>query len=191
MRTDYRDDITNALKVLREDGVILYPTDTVWGLGCDATSGAAVEKIFSIKQRSGGKSLLVLVNGLTMLERYVRSIPDVASNLLEVTDKPLTIIYPAGRNLAPGICGEDGSVGIRICEDGFCSELIGRLRKPLVSTSANMSEMPAPSFFGEIDERIIKSADYVVGYRQDDTIKKTPSPVIKVSDDGVIKIIRQ
>lgn len=191
MRTDYTDDITRALNILREEGVIIYPTDTIWGLGCDATSPTAVEKIFSIKQRTGGKSLIILVNGLTMLERYVRSIPDIAANLIEVTDKPLTIIYPAGRNLAPGVCSEDGSVGIRISDDGFCRELIGRFRKPLVSTSANISDMPAPSVFGEIDERIIKSADYVVRYRQDDTIKKTPSPVIRVSDDGVIKIIRQ
>jgi L-threonylcarbamoyladenylate synthase len=187
---DYSEDLKIALNTLREGGVILYPTDTIWGLGCDATYQDAVERIFKIKKRRESKSLIILVNGFAMLERYVRNIPDVAAEILDVSDKPITIIYPEGKNLAPGVCNEDGSVGIRICNDDFCNELITRFRKPLVSTSANFSEVPSPSHFYEIEDDIIRSADYVVKYRQD-TNKNTPSSVIKVDDNGVIKIIRK
>ncbi len=187
---EYREDVDNALKVLREGGVILYPTDTIWGLGCDATNEAAVKKIFEIKKRADSKSLLVLVNGITMLERYVRSVPSTASELIDVTDKPLTIIYPAGKNLASGVCSEDGSVGIRITFDNFCNELISRLRKPLVSTSANYSKAASPRSFAEIEAGIIQSVSYVVRYRQDDNTKYKPSPVIKVNSDGSMEIIR-
>lgn len=186
-----KEDLNYALKVLREGGIILYPTDTIWGLGCDATNSEAVRKIFSIKKRSESKSLVILVNGYTMLERYVKSIPETATKILDVTDKPITIIYPEGKNLADGICSEDGSVGIRICADDFCSELITMFRKPLVSTSANRSESPSPANFSEIEDEIIKAADYVVKYGQNDTRKRTPSSIIKVNDDGVIKIIRK
>ena len=189
-RMDYRQDIDTALKVLRDGGVILYPTDTIWGLGCDATNENAVSKIFEIKKRADSKSLLVLVNGITMLERYVKAIPPAASELIYVTDKPLTIIYPQGKNLAKGVCSEDGSVGIRITSDSFCTELINRSRKPIVSTSANYSEAPSPRTFAEIDSGIIGSVSYVVSYRQDDATKNKPSPVIKVNSDGSIKIIR-
>jgi len=185
------EDIKSALNTLREGGVILYPTDTIWGLGCDATNQDAVEKIYKIKKRRESKSLIILVNGFTMLERYVRNIPEVAGEILDVSDKPLTIIYPEGKNLAPGVCNEDGSVGIRICSDDFCNELITRFRKPVISTSANYSEAPSPSHFSEIEDEIIRSADYVVKYRQTDTNKNTPSSIIKVDDNGVIKIIRK
>jgi len=188
---DYSEDLKLALNVLREGGIILYPTDTIWGLGCDATNQDAVEKIFDIKKRRESKSLIILVNGFGMLERYVKNIPAVAAEILEVSDKPITIIYPEGKNLAPGVCNEDGSVGIRVCFDDFCSELITRLRKPLVSTSANFSDSPSPSFFSEIEDEIIRSADYVVKYRQSDTNRNTPSSIIKVEDNGVIKIIRK
>jgi L-threonylcarbamoyladenylate synthase len=188
---DYNEDLKSALNTLREGGVILYPTDTIWGLGCDATDSKAVEKIFRIKKRNESKSLIILVNGFTMLERYVRNVPGVAADILDVSDKPLTIIYPEGKNLAPGVCDEDGSVGIRICNDHFCNELITRFRKPVISTSANYSDSPAPSDFSEIKEEIIRSADYVVKHRQSVTNKKTPSSIIKVDNNGVIKIIRQ
>jgi L-threonylcarbamoyladenylate synthase len=188
---DYNEDLNLALIALRKGGVILYPTDTIWGLGCDATNADAVEKIFRIKGRAESKSLIILVNGFTMLERYVRNIPDVAVSILDVSDKPITIVYPEGRNLAPGVCNEDGTVGIRICNDEFCNELITQFRKPVISTSANSSDSPSPLDFSEIEEGIIRSADYVVKYRQSDTIKKTPSSVIKVENNGVIKIIRQ
>jgi L-threonylcarbamoyladenylate synthase len=133
----------------------------------------------------------VLVNGFGMLERYVRNIPEIAYQLAEVADKPLTIIYPNGRSLAPGVIGSDGSVGIRICFDGFCNELITRFRKPIVSTSANISDAPSPAIFSEIDEIIASSADYVVRYNQSDITRNKPSSIIKVEDDGVIRIIRK
>jgi L-threonylcarbamoyladenylate synthase len=189
--TNFSEDLRLALNVLIKGGIILYPTDTIWGIGCDATNQDAVEKIFKIKKRRESKSLIILVNGFTMLERYVRNIPEVAGGILDVSDKPLTIIYPEGKNLAPGVCSEDGSVGIRVCNDDFCNELITRFRKPIISTSANCSEAPSPSYFSEIDDEIIKSADYVVKYRQTDTNKNTPSSIIKVEDNGVIKIIRK
>jgi len=188
---NFTEDLRQALSVLIKGGIILYPTDTIWGLGCDATNQDAVEKIFKIKKRRESKSLIILVNGFTMLERYVRDIPEVAGEILEVSDKPLTIIYPKGKNLASGVCNEDGSVGIRVCNDDFCNELITRFRKPVISTSANFSEAQSPAYFSEIEDEIIRSADYVVKYRQTDTNKNTPSSIIKVEDNGVIKIIRK
>jgi L-threonylcarbamoyladenylate synthase len=185
------DDLKQALNTLREGGIILYPTDTIWGLGCDATNQEAVERIYKIKKRRENKSLIVLVNGFVMLERYVRNVPEAAAEILDVSDKPITIIYPEGKNLPPGVCNEDGSVGIRITDDDFCLELITRFRKPVISTSANYSDAPSPSDFSEIEDEIIKSSDYVVKYRQTDYNKKPPSSIIKVDDNGVIKIIRQ
>lgn len=186
-----KEDLNQALRVLKEGGVILYPTDTIWGLGCDATREDAVEKIFRIKKRTESRSLIVLVNGFGMLERYVRNVPDTAREILEVADKPITLIYPEARNLAPSVCAGDGSAGIRLCYESFCSELITRFRKPVVSTSANISDLPSPQDFSEIDEYIIKSADYVVKYRQEDTTKYPPSSIIKLGIDGTIKIIRK
>ena len=188
---DYREDINNALQVLRNGGIILYPTDTVWGLGCDATNGEAVERIFQIKKRNEDKSLIILVNGLAMLERYVEFVPEAAINLIEVSDRPITIIYPSGRNLADGVNAADGSVGIRICLDTFCNELITKFRRPIVSTSANVSGRIAPVTFHEIDREIIKSADYTVKYRQDDLNKTVPSSVIKFYNAGNFNIIRE
>jgi L-threonylcarbamoyladenylate synthase len=185
------EDIQCALKTLREGGVILYPTDTVWGLGCDATNNEAVEKIFRIKSRNDSKSLIILVDSEAMLERYVKDIPEIALNLIEVSDTPITIIYPGAKNLASSILAEDGSVGIRVCMDKFCNELIGRFRKPVVSTSANISGEPSPSFFLEIPGKIIKAVDYTVEYKREDRQKHLPSPVIKVDQNGVIKIIRK
>jgi L-threonylcarbamoyladenylate synthase len=185
------EDITTALTTLRANGIILYPTDTIWGLGCDATSQEAVEKIFSIKSRDLNKSLLILVNSTQMLERYVYDIPEIAFQLITVTEDPLTIIYPKGKNLAKGVYSEDGSVGIRVCNDNFCNELITRLRKPLVSTSANFSGKPSPQFFDAIEEELIASVDYVVKHRQEDRQKQSASPVIKLNSDGTIKIIRK
>jgi L-threonylcarbamoyladenylate synthase len=186
----FTEDINNSLITLRSGGVILYPTDTVWGLGCDATNASALEKIFKIKSRNESKSLIILVDGESMLERYVSDIPQIAFEIIEASDTPITIIYPRGKNLAGGICSEDGSVGIRICNDDFCSELIRRFRKPLVSTSANISGRPTPSHFGEIEDSVIRSVDYVVKYRQEDQQKHSPSPVIKIDKNGVFKIIR-
>jgi L-threonylcarbamoyladenylate synthase len=187
----FDDDIKNALTVLKEGGIILYPTDTIWGLGCDATNQKAVERIIKIKSRSEGKSLLILVDGEQMIERYVREIPEIVYELTSVSDSPLTIIYPSGKNLAEGVCSDDGSVGIRICNDDFCRELISRLRKPIISTSANFSGRSSPGNFSEIDKSVIDSVDFVVKYRQNDRQKQVASPVIKVNIDGTIKIIRK
>ena len=187
----FEEDIRNSLNVLKEGGVILYPTDTVWGLGCDAANNEAVKKIFSIKKRNESKSFIVLVDSAAMLERYVKELPDTALELIEVSDKPLTIIYPGARNLASDIIADDGSVGIRVCAEEFCSELIGRFRRPVVSTSANISGEPAPGCFSEISEHIINAFDYTVFYKREDRQKRSPSPVIKIEQNGVIKIIRK
>ena len=187
---DFEEDLNNSIKTLREGGIILYPTDTVWGLGCDATNHAAVEKIIGIKSRNS-KSLIILVDGVGMLERYVMNVPEVVYELIEVSETPLTIVYSEGRNLAPGVCSEDGSVGIRICKDEFCRNMIQRLKKPVVSTSANTTGQTTPSNFSEIDNLIINSADYVVKYRQTDNKKYAASPILKVEDNGVIRIIRK
>jgi L-threonylcarbamoyladenylate synthase len=188
---EFDEDIKEALVTLRNGGVILYPTDTIWGLGCDPTNPSAVEKIFRIKSREPGKSLLILVDGEAMLERYVSEVPEIAWELTGVTDDPLTIIYPGGKNLAPGVCNEDGSVGIRICRDEFCRTLIENFRKPIISTSANVSGKSSPQIFSEIEELVILKADYVVKYRQAEKERNSSSPVIKLGPDGTIKIIRK
>jgi L-threonylcarbamoyladenylate synthase len=187
---NYEDDLKSSLETLSKGGIILYPTDTVWGLGCDAVNRSAVEKIFTIKSRSESKSMIILVDSEGMLERYVQNIPPIVYEITGASDSPITIIYPEGKNLAPGVCSEDGSVGIRICKEEFCNELIRRFRKPIISTSANISGKPFPSHFGEIDDEVISSADYVVRYRQKDRQRCSVSPVIKVDKNGVLKIIR-
>ena len=191
MTEGYRDDIKNALKVLRDGGVILYPTDTIWGLGCDATRAEAVRRIYDIKKRADSKSLIVLVNSVTMLSRYVDNPPDIALELAEMTEKPLTVVYDRGRGLAEGVTSDDGSVGVRICSDPFCEELLNAFRKPLVSTSANISGSEAPAVFDEISEEIKAAVDYVCLWRQDDRRRAAASSVIKISSHGVIKILRQ
>ena len=191
MKNEYGDDIRNALKVLREGGVILYPTDTIWGLGCDATNAIAVRKIFEIKQRDDGKSVIILVNSVSMLERYVADPPEVALQMAEWSQKPLTIVYDRGRSLAEGVASADGSVGVRICSDPFCDELINAFRKPIVSTSANISGTDAPAVFDEISQEVISAADYVCLYRQNDRSRSPASSVIKVSANGAVKILRE
>jgi L-threonylcarbamoyladenylate synthase len=187
----FDEDIKDSLITLRKGGIILYPTDTIWGLGCDATNPSAVERIFRIKSRSDNKSLLILVDGEQMLVRYVKDIPEIIFELTSVSNSPLTIIYPKGKNLAEGVCSDDGSVGIRICHDEFCGELINRFRKPIISTSANLSGKPSPENFGEIDISVINAVDFVVKYRQNDRRKHSASPVIKLDQNGTIKIIRK
>lgn len=191
MKNVYDDDIKKALAVMRKGGVILYPTDTVWGLGCDATNADAVERIFRIKRRADSKSMIVLVNSSDMLSRYVDSIPAIALQMAEISDTPLTIVYDKGRSLAAGVMADDGSVGIRVCNDPFCDDLITALRKPLVSTSANISGEKTPGIFGEISEEIINAVDFVCEYRQEDRSMAKPSSVIRVSANGVIKILRE
>jgi L-threonylcarbamoyladenylate synthase len=187
----FEEDIEESLKVLRQGGIILYPTDTIWGLGCDPTNKAAVDKIFRIKSRDESKSLILLVDGLSMIERYVEECPEIVFELAGVSESPLTIIYPKGKNLADGVRALDNSIAIRICDDEFCSELISRFRKPIVSTSANFSGKPSPGNFSEIEKTIIDKVDFVVNWRQEDRRKSCASPVIKVNSDGTIKIIRK
>jgi L-threonylcarbamoyladenylate synthase len=187
----FEEDIKKSLDTLRNGGVILYPTDTIWGLGCDPANQSAVDRILKIKSREECKSLLLLVSSEQMIDRYVNEIPEIANQLIEVTDTPLTIIYPGGKNLASGVCANDGSVGIRICNEDFCNELISRFRKPIISTSANFSGKPSPGNFGEIDESLFEKVDYIVKYRQDDRQKHAASPVIKIGLNGTIQIIRK
>ena len=191
MKSEYGDDVMNALRVLRAGGVILYPTDTVWGLGCDATNALAVRKVFDIKQRDDSRSLIILVNSVSMLERYVVDPPEVALQMAEWSQKPLTIVYDRGRSLAEGVASVDGSVGVRICSDPFCDELITAFRKPIVSTSANISGTDAPALFDEISQEVINAADYVCLYKQYDRSRSSASSVIKVSANGAVKILRE
>ncbi len=188
-----------ALQVLMQGGVILYPTDTVWGIGCDATNEKAVQRIFQIKQRAEAKAMLVLLDAPGKLQGYVEEVPEMAWDLIdcalanpedEVQQKPMTIIYPNARNLAPSLIAEDGSVGIRITQEVFSKILCERLKRPLVSTSANISGTPAPAIFAEISEEIRNAVDYVVRFRQDDTRKAQPSSIIKLGLHNEIKVIR-
>ena len=190
IKNEFGRDATEAVKILRSGGVILYPTDTVWGLGCDATNAHAVHRIYEIKQRAENKSLIILVNSVPMLERYVDNPPEVALQMAELSEKPMTVIYDRGRSLAEGVASADGSVGVRVCSDPFCDALITGLRKPLVSTSANISGNSTPAIFDEISEEVKGAVDYVCLWRQDDRSRSKPSSVIKVSGNGVVKIIR-
>lgn len=185
------DDIKKALDVLRNGGVILYPTDTIWGLGCDAENAEAVKKVYEIKKRADSKSMLALIDQPMRLDMYVTEVPEIAWDLIEQTDKPLTVIYPNAKNLAPNLVAEDGSIGIRLVDDKFCSQLIARLQRPLVSTSANISGSPSPKNFSEISEDIINAVDYVVNHRQDDVSEIKASSIIKLSEGGLFEIIRE
>lgn len=175
---------------MQQGGLILYPTDTIWGIGCDATNEAAVRRVYELKKRTDHKAMLVLIDSTAKLDRYVEEVPDIAWDLIEVADKPLTIIYSGGKGLAPNLLGEDGSIGIRVTREAFSKALCERFRKPLVSTSANVSGDPSPANFSEISETIKNGVDYIVGYRQDDQAKATPSNIIKLGASGEIQIIR-
>lgn len=183
-------DIRNAVETLRKGGIILYPTDTVWGIGCDATNAEAVEKIYRLKQRAESKSMLVLVDSEAMLERTVRDVPEVAWELLEAADEPLTVIYDSAPGLARNLVADDGSAGIRLTKDDFCRRLVFRLRRPLVSTSANISGHAAPAVYSEISEEIKAGVDYICHHRRDDNTHHAPSHIIKLGAGGLLKIIR-
>jgi len=185
------DDIKKALEVLKNGGVILYPTDTIWGIGCDATNEKAVSRIYKIKRREDSKSMLVLMENPALLDRYVDDVPEIAWDLVEISTTPLTVIYPNAKNLAPNLIAEDGSIGIRFTKESFTSQLLQRFRRPLVSTSANISGEKSPAFFAEISEEIKKQVDYIVEYRQDDSTPAQPSSIIKLGPGGRIDIIRK
>lgn len=176
---------------MRNGGIILYPTDTIWGIGCDATNEEAVKRIFQLKQREDTKSMLVLMDNPAKLQTYISEVPDIAWDLIELTDKPLTIIYDGAKNLAPNLIAEDGSIGIRITDEAFSKELCRRFGKPIVSTSANISGNPSPSNFFEIDDEIKNAVDYIVEFRRKDRSKAAPSGIIKLEKDGSIRIIRK
>lgn len=184
-------DIEEAVKILRSGGIILYPTDTVWGIGCDATREEAVSKIHRIKKSNEDKSMLVLFNNINLIDRYVSIVPEIAYELIEVSVNPLTIIYPGARNLAKNIIAHDGSVGIRIVNDGFCGELINKFKKPVVSTSANFSGDITAGSFSKIPQEIINSVDYVVKWGQNFGGNTKPSEIIKLGIHGEIQIIRK
>ena len=176
---------------MREGGVILYPTDTIWGIGCDATNEDAVRRVYEIKQRQDSKAMLVLVDSSVKVDFYVRDVPEVAWDLIDLADKPLTIIYSGARNLAANLLAEDGSVGIRVTNEDFSMRLCQQFRKAIVSTSANISGQPSPKNFSEISEEVKSAVDYIVGYRQEEMSNPKPSSIIKLDKGGVIKIIRE
>jgi L-threonylcarbamoyladenylate synthase len=184
------DDIIKAQDVLFKGGLILYPTDTIWGIGCDATNEAAVRRVFELKKRADSKAMLVLIDSPAKLDFYVKEVPEVAWDLVDLADKPLTIIYPKARNLASNLLAEDGSVGIRVTKEDFSKKLCERFRKAIVSTSANVSGEPSPRFFDEISPEIVNGVDYVVNYRREDKSLAKPSSIIFLDVSGQIQVIR-
>jgi len=184
------EEINKAIQVLKQGGLILYPTDTVWGIGCDATNPDAVKKVYALKQREDSKALICLVTDDRMLKKYVKHIPDAALSIIDVTDKPTTIIYDDAQNLAANLIPDDGSIAIRIPDNEFCYQLSRRLNGALVSTSANISGFPTPKSFKEIAPEVLKGVDYVVNLQRE-KICANPSSIIKLSNSGVVKIIRQ
>ncbi len=183
-------DVEAASRVLREGGIILYPTDTIWGIGCDATCDAAIERIYAIKRRRPDKPFLLLADSVEMVRSYVGYVHPRVETLLAYHRRPLTIIYEGARNLPENLVAPDGTIGFRIPQDDFCRELIGRLGRPLVSTSANVSGAPFPAHFGEVSSEIIEQMDYVVRYRQWDTAPAQPSVVARVAEHGELVFLR-
>ena len=184
------DEINNALTVLKRGGIILYPTDTVWGIGCDATNAEAIDKIFALKRRSDKKSMICLVSDFKMLNEYIEDVPEVAYDILRYADKPTTIIYDDAIRVAENLIAEDNSLAIRVTKDRFCETLIKKLRKPLVSTSANFSGLKTPQSFAEIDPLILEGVDYIVNLHREKKSGK-PSAIIKLKNDGSVKVIRK
>ena len=195
IRMTREEDIRKAVEVMRKGGVILYPTDTVWGIGCDATNAEAVKRVYEIKQRDDSKALICLVDSDARMQRYFRTVPDVAWQLIdslkEGDGKPTTLILDAAINLAENLIAEDGSVGMRITNEPFSKELCYRFQKAIVSTSANISGEPAAQNYGDIDPRIIEAVDYVCWSRRQEHKPHTPSSIIKLKENGEVTIIRK
>lgn len=187
----HRDDLNKALETLKNGGLILYPTDTIWGIGCDATNAEAVEKVFALKGRDHQKSLIVLLHNDNQLASYVNDIPEVAYDLIEYTDKPLTIVYSNAKNLAPNVVAADGSIGIRIVRHPFCEQLLQRFRKPIVSTSANISGERSPVRFDDIAEEVKAGVDYIVEYGQHMKGNGKSSTVMKLDSSGKFEFLRK
>lgn len=189
MNEKLKEELQKTQEVLKKGGVILYPTDTIWGLGCDATNPEAVKRIYEIKKRDDHKSMLVLLEDAGKIASYA-DVPDIALDLIEVANKPTTIIYPNAQKLAPNLIAEDGTIGIRITREEFTHSLLYRFNRPLVSTSANISGEPSPRFYNEISETVKNAVDYIVNYRRNDHTPASPSSIIKLGLRGEIQIIR-
>ena len=185
-----KEDIRRAVEVMNNGGIILYPTDTIWGLGCDATNADAVRRIYEIKQRTDAKALISLVDSETKVQFYVKEVPEVAWDVMELSERPMTVVFDGGRNLAPNLLAEDGSVAIRITKEAFSKELCMRMKRAVVSTSANISGQPAPRCFAEISEEIKGAVDYICTSRQDEPPTQTASSIIKLGAGGEVTIIR-
>jgi L-threonylcarbamoyladenylate synthase len=183
------EELSYMANLLDQGKTILYPTDTVWGIGCDATNELAVKKIYQIKQRAESKSLIILVSSLEMLQKYVQNIPKKAIEILDSSMRPTTIIYKNPIGLAKNVIASDTTIAIRIVQDAFCKDLINSFGKPIVSTSANLSEQPTPNSFSEISTTILESVDYIVNLRQDNQ-SKLPSRILRITDSGEIEVIR-
>ncbi len=188
MKTE--DDIKKAVEIMKQGGVILYPTDTVWGIGCDATNAQAVEKVYKIKHRDDSKALICLVDSDARMQKYVRNVPDVAWDILELAEKPTTVILDNAVNLAPNLIAEDGSIAMRITREAFSKELCYRFQKPIVSTSANISGEPAAQNYCDISQELLSAVDYVCWTRRQEHKPHKPSSIIKLSENGEVKIIR-
>ena len=186
-----KDEVNNALKVVQQGGIILYPTDTIWGIGCDATNAEAIKKIYRLKQREESKSMIILVDSDNKLAEYISEINPLAYDLIEYAENPLTLVMPGARNIDSALISSDGSIGIRITSHPFCIQLIQRLRKPLVSTSANLSGKPSPQYYSQIDQQIVSGVDYVVNLDQGNMEIKTPSTIIKLEPNGRFEFIRK
>lgn len=186
-----QEDIKNAIEVMKQGGVILYPTDTVWGIGCDATNAEAVAKVYKIKKRDDSKALICLVDSDARLQRYVRNVPNVAWDILDIATKPTTIILDGAKNLAPNLIAEDGSIALRITKEPFSHELCYRFQKALVSTSANISGEPPAANYNDISQELLDAVDYVCFSRRQEHKPHTPSSIIKLKEDGEVTIIRK
>ncbi len=186
-----KSEVNEALKALRRGGIILYPTDTIWGIGCDATNEEAIQRILSLKKRPTTKSMIILLDNPNRLNSYVRNVPEQAWQLIEYSEKPLTIVYDGGKNLAPGAIAEDGTVAIRITKDEFCRQLIAAFKKPIISTSANISEEAAPAVYSQISEPILRGMDYIVNLRREETRMGHASTIIRLKENGQISFIRK
>lgn len=190
METNFNDIIKQTVDVLNKGGVILYPTDTVWGIGCDATNSEAIRRIYEIKKREDSKSMLCLTEAIGRVDWYFDRVPEIAWDLWEVADKPLTLILPRARNIAPELIAADGTMGMRITKEKVSSAICARLKRPLVSTSANISGQPTARCFLDISDEIKQAVDYIVPLRQEETENPQPSGIIKVGDGGLIQVIR-
>ena len=188
---DRKEDIKNAVEVMRKGGVILYPTDTVWGIGCDATNEEAVAKVYKIKQRDDSKALICLVDSDARLQRYVRNVPNVAWDIFDLATKPTTIILDGAVNLAPNLIADDGSIAMRITQEEFSKELCYRFQKAIVSTSANISGQPAAQNFQDIAPELLEAVDYVCYSRRQEKKPHTPSSIIKLTENGEVTVIRK